>query len=428
MVRLETKTKRSNKVEHVLFFVQAIFRLFFLTKFCQWGAIHREDSTPHPRSQRGIQEMPSCRRPNLRIYNEKEYNENGKHPTIKFIRTPSDVDIIKKHNLRYYEEWEEKEAKWIKEGSGQRLQKIPCGQCFCCRLEYSKQWATRCTLEAIAHPDWQNYFITLTYDEKNKPKTKSTKYKLCKDTYIEYKDDGTWNGYLEPKDLTKFIKDLRAYYKYHYNHDGIRFFACGEYGSKGQRPHYHLIIFNLPLNLKKIDRVNVTKWGKEPVWYSQEIDQIWGKGLVAIGEVTWSSCAYVARYMMKKQKGNDEQTDKEYYLKKGQTPEFVRMSRMPGIGSDYYDINRDKIYFNDEIIMKTIKENASSIKPPKFYDRKFDIDNPEMMEAIKKKRKESMERAEKARREKETYTYYERLQIDARTMQEKGLRLKRGLE
>ena len=78
--------------------------------------------------------------------------------------------------------------------------------------------------------------------------------------------------------------------------------------------------------------------------------------------------------------------------------------------------------------MKTIKENAASIKPPKYYDRKYDIDNPEMMEAIKEARKQAMERAEKTRREKETYTYYERLQIDARTMQEKGLRLKRGLE
>ena len=37
---------------------------------------------------------------------------------------------------------------------------IPCGQCFECRLERSRQWATRCMLESQYHD--QNWFLTLT--------------------------------------------------------------------------------------------------------------------------------------------------------------------------------------------------------------------------------------------------------------------------
>lgn len=363
----------------------------------------------------------TCRRPNIRIYNEHSYNENGKHPTIKFVRTPSDVDILN-GQTDYYEKWDNQENIWKNTGDGRRIQKIPCGHCFGCRLDYSKEWATRCVLEAKAHPEWQNYFITLTYEEPYKPYTPKS---YSEETGEIWEDDGTWNGYLKPDHITKFMKDLRRYYKYHYNHDGIRFYACGEYGEKKHRPHYHLIIFNLPLNLKKIDKVNQSCYGKDPIWYSEELDQIWGKGLVAIGEVNWSTCAYVARYMMKKQKGPNSE---DYYRAKGQTKEFVRMSRRPGIGSEYYDVNKDKIYCNDEIIMKTVKENVASIKPPKYYDRKYDIDEPEIMEAIKEKRKEAMENAEKLRKEKETYTYYESLQIKARTAANKGILLKRGLD
>ena len=44
---------------------------------------------------------------------------------------------------------------------------LPCGQCMACRLNKSRDWATRCVLEAKMHD--QNCFITLTYDDNHLP-------------------------------------------------------------------------------------------------------------------------------------------------------------------------------------------------------------------------------------------------------------------
>ena len=47
--------------------------------------------------------------------------------------------------------------------SGLEPIKIPCGQCLGCRLERSRQWATRCIHEASL---WShNCFLTLTFDD-----------------------------------------------------------------------------------------------------------------------------------------------------------------------------------------------------------------------------------------------------------------------
>ena len=40
---------------------------------------------------------------------------------------------------------------------------IPCGQCIGCRIDYSKQWATRMLLENEYSSE--SHFITLTYDD-----------------------------------------------------------------------------------------------------------------------------------------------------------------------------------------------------------------------------------------------------------------------
>lgn len=113
---------------------------------------------------------------------------------------------------------------------------IPCGKCLECKLEYSRIWADRCMLEAKSYKD--NCFITLTYDEEHCP-VKEHNNKLVKT--------------LVKEDLQDFIKALRNYVNYK---DGkylkkedsdykiIRYYACGEYGSKNKRPHYHAILFN----------------------------------------------------------------------------------------------------------------------------------------------------------------------------------------
>ena len=126
---------------------------------------------------------------------------------------------------------------------------VPCGQCIGCRLEYARVWATRCWHESLMHD--QSYFVTLTYD-----------------------DDHLKTFSLVPEDLTNFFKRLRNYKK-------IRYYACGEYGDKNGRPHYHAIIFGLSLN--DLRAFSINKFG-DPLYRSPFLSDIWSNGFVTIGK------------------------------------------------------------------------------------------------------------------------------------------------
>ena len=286
---------------------------------------------------------------------------------------------------------------------------IPCGQCIGCRLEYSRQWANRCIIEA---KQWEhNYFITLTYATQHLP----IQTTLNTDT-----GELTETETLNPKHLKKFLKDVRRYYKYHYNHDNIRFFACGEYGEKNGRPHYHILMYNLPIT-------DLIPYAKNHIgqqrWQSAQIEKIWGKGIIDIGTVTWESAAYTARYIIKKQTGA---AAAEAY--KTKQAEFTRMSRMPGIAKDYYDTNKYKIYENDEMIINKADGSARKIKPTKYYDRLFDIDEPEIMEQIKKTRKMIAETQMDMELKKTDKTAEEYLQTKKENKIAQIQHLKRGIE
>ena len=107
------------------------------------------------------------------------------------------------------------------------------------------------------------------------------------------------------------------------------------------------------------------------------------KGFIDICEVNWDTCAYVARYTIKKQ--GERKTD-EWYYENGRTPEFINMSRKPGIGLDFFTKNFQDIYKNDEIIVKGHREKIQAIKPPKYYDKKYDEINHLKMLRVKNTR------------------------------------------
>lgn len=299
-------------------------------------------------------------------------------------------------------------------------QMIPCGKCIGCRLEISKQWATRCMLEAR---DWEhNWFVTLTYDDEHKPYTNTF---LDHDTGEVYQDDGTWNGYLEPKDIKKFMHDLRQKWERKYKHTGIRYYGCGEYGGQTARPHYHMILFNLPIPKEGL-KVRGINQEKRPYYQCDEIAKIWGKGNIQVDEVTWSSCAYVARYVTKKMTGTGAP---EHYASKGQTPEFVRMSRMPGIARRYYDENKEKIYEYDEILTNMgIKKGARKVKPPRYYDKLYDIDENEKMEKIKRDRRTKGKELTKRALQASSYGLQKSLSVQENTQANRALKLIRPLE
>lgn len=287
---------------------------------------------------------------------------------------------------------------------------VPCGKCIGCRLDYSRQWANRCMLEARQYE--HNAFITLTYE----------------DTALTFNDGANRKTgevmkvpTLVPEELTKFMKDLRRYYKYHYGEENIRFYACGEYGSKNDRPHFHIIAFNINVRDKEYLFTNKSH---DKIYTSEIIRNIWGKGHVTIGEVTWNSAAYTARYVMKKIKGKDA---KKYYEILGVAPEFTRMSRRQGIAREYYEQNKEKIFELDEIILANKKGVAQKIKPCKYYDNLYDIENHEFMKALKQRRKLEAEYTLAVQLGKTDLTKQEYMELKERKKISQVEKLKRAL-
>lgn len=235
---------------------------------------------------------------------------------------------------------------------------LPCGKCVDCRLAYSRGWANRMEMELAYHED--NWFLTLTYDNEHVPHN----YKVDEFTgeiLIE-------NLTLVPKDLQDFLKRLRRNIDYHKRGDSTKmmYYCCGEYGDKTHRPHYHGIIYDLPI---KADELKELKRKNGAVYYTCPwLEKVWGKGNIILAPVEWESCAYVARYIMKKQKGPDA---KKYYENLGIEPEFVRMSLKPAIGARYYEEHADEIYSKDTIYLK----NGKTCKPPRYFDKSRDAHN-----------------------------------------------------
>jgi len=222
---------------------------------------------------------------------------------------------------------------------------LPCGQCIGCKLEKSRQWAMRCVHEAQLHD--QNAFVTLTYDENNIPP----------------------GGTLVPTDLQLFLKRLRKA-----QGPGIRFYASGEYGTLTQRPHYHAILFNTSFDDMRLYKTTPTG---ERLYTSAKLAKLRSDGNHTIGAVTFESAAYVARYVVKKITG--ELAEQHY---NGRHPEFSRMSRRPGVGSAWIEKFHKQTYTHDKVVMR-----GQEVRPPKYYDTKYEILDNEKLQMLKKKRR-----------------------------------------
>lgn len=230
---------------------------------------------------------------------------------------------------------------------------VSCGQCVSCRLERSRQWAIRCIHEAQLHE--KNSFITLTYDQDHIPA----------------------DGSLDVSHWQKFAKRLRK------NIGPFRFLHCGEYGESNFRPHYHACIFGL--DFRDDSQIYQHKTGYD-VRTSPALTETWGKGFCTVGDLTFESAAYVARYVMKKIGGPmadehyrriDVDTGEETHVKR----EYVTMSRRPGLGSDWIDRYESDVYPDDFVVHENHK-----LRPPKFYDRRLEEKNPKSYEELKTQR------------------------------------------
>ncbi|WNK14741.1 MAG: replication initiator protein [Microvirus sp.] len=225
---------------------------------------------------------------------------------------------------------------------------LPCGQCIGCRLDRARAWAVRCLNEASLYKE--NCFVTLTYNDQHLDET----------------------GSLNKRDIQLFLKRLRKKHP----EITIRFFQCGEYGEEFGRPHHHLLLFNYSFP----DKVVFQKKHDNILYLSQELSLLWPFGLHAIGDISFDSACYCARYILKKVTGKSA---KDHYG--GKLPEYVTMSRKPGIGKGWYDKYAADLYNHDKCVI-----SADFIcRPPKYYDQLYDIDNPIRFKQLKATRRQN---------------------------------------
>lgn len=228
---------------------------------------------------------------------------------------------------------------------------IPCGKCIGCRLDYSRSWADRMMLE-LQHTG-KAVFVTLTYDNDHVP-------------IHECAETGEFGCFsLDKRDLQLFFKRLRK----KFSDKEIRYYAAGEYGSKTFRPHYHAIIFGL----SKVDFPDLVLRGRNELgqcyYESQDLFRVWKNGFVLVADVSWKTCAYVARYVQKKV-FHGEQV--ENFLPGSPAPEFSLVSRRPGLGRFYLNEHPDCFQY-EKLFVPGYGEGISF---PKYFLRLLKDDSP----------------------------------------------------
>lgn len=220
--------------------------------------------------------------------------------------------------------------------------------------------------EAQLHTD--NSFITLTYSDENLPP----------------------NNSLVKSDFQNFMKRLRKSIA----PKKVRYYHCGEYGTACKncekskmfcrcgkwdpglgRAHYHALLFNYdPPDKRLFSECNGNK-----IFTSEKMRNMWPFGHSVIGEVTFESAAYVARYVMKKVTGEKSQ---EYYGDR--LPEYTTMSRRPGIGQAWYEKFSSDVYPHDRVIVR-----GHATRPPRYYDNLLQRTDPSTLAQLKIEREKN---------------------------------------
>lgn len=195
--------------------------------------------------------------------------------------------------------------------------------------------------EASLHEE--NAFVTLTYDDEHLPAA----------------------GSLDPAAFPLFMRRLRKAVRPR----RVRYFYCGEYGEQMSRPHYHAVLFNwFPA-----DAVACGSRGDHRVYRSATLAELWSGGWHEVGDVTFDSAAYVARYVTKKVRGaaageHYAAVDPESGEVFARAREFAQMSRRPGIGQGWFQ------KFSAELEPEgTVIESGQEVPMPRYYRKLMEV-------------------------------------------------------
>lgn len=275
----------------------------------------------------------------------------------------------------------------------------------------------------------ESCFITLTYAAENLP----------------------YGGTLIKKHFQDFAKRLRK----RFHGRKIKYFHCGEYGEACAhcglsrrrcrcpsfvvalgRPHYHAVLFGVTFDDQEHFKDSADG---SAINTSETLQRLWPAGFVTVGAVTFKSAAYVARYCLKKINGKAKitpvrrtpnsllLTPYERLSEDGEIitlqPEYTTMSlkgsapgQPGGIAAEWYRRFKTDAYPSDFIVI-----NGKKMKPPKYYDRLLELEDPEARAALRERRM-----AEALKRESDSTTA--RLLVREQVKIAQTRALKRGIE
>lgn len=206
---------------------------------------------------------------------------------------------------------------------------VPCGKCIPCLKRRSSHWSFRINEESKKAKT--SCFLTLTYEKA--PLSANGLPTLLK------------------KDYQNFFKRLRKLVPNQKGPKRLKYFACGEYGTKTARPHYHAIVFNLPQDI---------------INSATQIRDTWKHGHVLVTPSNLATINYVVGYITKG--GTKKIIDKEFGIYDDRIPEFQLMSK--GLGECYLTPQMIK-YYKDRQLFCIVHENGHILSMPRYYKNKI---------------------------------------------------------
>lgn len=263
------------------------------------------------------------------------------------------LDYKRRYSSDYYQDVS---AKF--DGLGDDFLFFRCGKCVGCLLNRSLNWAVRCEHEAMYHEE--NYFLTLTFNDKFLPSDYSLKTWHLQDFWKRVRHgldneaeyfDGVFAGAEAPR---------------------IKYYAAGEYGDLNFRPHYHAIVFGLPLR-RLGDLVYHAKSKDFTLYRSTWLERFWPWGFSTVSEMSFETAAYVARYCMKKVFKDGP----EAYAEAGIVPERAWISK--GLGRSWYEEYKAETWRDDYIV----NSRGRQMSVPRTYLRWLEQVEDEQAWAIK---------------------------------------------
>lgn len=204
---------------------------------------------------------------------------------------------------------------------------VPCGKCELCCEKKKSEWSFRAVCETATSTSMP-LFLTLTFAPKYRPVRGVDKL-----------------------DIQLFMKRLRVRLTRKNIVHNIRYFACGEYGSKTKLPHYHLMLWNFPYekfgSLHKVLDFIERSWSvRLRNRYGDFVNEDDGTpkyeqiGFAYVKPCNSGCASYVMKYMHKR-----------HEVPVGKNPVFFLSSRRNGgIGAEYARRYMDFYRANPEIL------------------------------------------------------------------------------